>query len=175
MVRGWRLLEKSPPSLALMHHTENIGENFGDGAKQMGWNFLPDVDRLVKGLRQGRVFDNWDLICDANLTNTKREVILSLSHHLRSGHGLIVITQSDGVMSGIDDDGGSDRDLFHHVAPRQIPLEAPDAILNLRVPFRFARFVPQLLLAHSKFAEETAALPEEIQAAKRHNGQSGFQ
>ena len=87
---------------------------------------------------------------DRDLANAQRQIVLAFGEHARRRHAFHLVADGHRVMGGIHDDGGGVGDFLHHVAARQIALDAPDAPLDLRIALGFLQLVANFLLGHAQ-------------------------
>ena len=169
---------------AAIHQPVDIGQNLGHGAVQMSRNLLADLDRGVQGARQGRIFDDGNLVVQRPLADAQRQIVLPLGHYAwrrcRTGGNVHGISDRHRVVGGVDDDRGGMGNFLHHLLAGHVALDAPDAHLGLGIAFRLFGFLLDLLFAHLELLVVAAGLPHQVDDAdqqkhRRRSPQQRFQ
>ena len=111
-----------------VHELENVRQHFRHGAIQMRRDLLADVSRFVQRLRQRLIFDNRYVVFGCDLANSQRQIVLAFGQHPRRRHALHLVADRHGVVRRVDDYGRGFGNFLHHVAARQVALDAPHAV-----------------------------------------------
>src|SRR5436190_8974695 len=109
------------------HHLVDISQQFGDRAVEAGWDFLAYLGALVQGLCKGRVLDERDVVIDGALADAEGQIVLALGHYQGRRHGVVAVADGNRVVRRVYNHGSRGRDLAHHLAPPEVPLQTPDA------------------------------------------------
>lgn len=135
----------------------DIGQDFGCSGIQLGRDFLAKLGIEVQCAGKRRGAQDGDLVFAAELDDTLGDQVRAFGDHRRGGHAAALVTQCHCVMGRVGHNHVGFRYLGHHPLARRFALQGTDACLDVRVAFRFLRFLAQLFLGH---AQAAAVVPQ---------------
>ncbi len=126
----------------------------------------PDIDRFIECAGERRIFDDRHLVLRRDLADAQCQPVLAFRDAHRGRHGVHVVTDGDGVVRRVDDDGGGFRHLAHHLPPQEIAAQPSNAPFHLRISFVALVLFLDFLLGHAQCGHMLPVLTEQIDGAE---------
>ena len=125
-------------------------------------DFLVDVDSVEQGPRQGRIFDQRNLMLAGQFANPQSHLIGALGDHQRGRHGALVIFHGDREMGWVGNHHISGWHRLHHSLAGALGANLAQAGAHLGVALGLLKLVFDLLKSHAHLLHELIALVQKI-------------